>query len=120
MASEWEELESWSKEDLIIELLKERNLRRQSNRAIRSIIDLDYPEDRRLPVYEDDGTDGEVTTDEWARRIIAHVWRNTDDPDYFDVETCQKYGLDSDQFDRVGSEMAKEGLVRIPGVSDDV
>ncbi len=114
MASEWEELEKLSKEELIIELVKERTIHRQMNREIRSILNIDYPEDRVLPVYDDDGDDGEATTDEWARRVILHAYSNAKDVDYFDVDAIRMYGMDSDQFDRVFEQMASEGLVDYP------
>lgn len=110
MASEWEELEKLSKDELIIELVKERQIRRKSNRAIRMVVDLNYPEDRRLPVYDDEGVDEEKTTDAWARRIILYAWINAEDKGYFDVDACDLYGLDSDQFDRVYQEMVEQGL----------
>lgn len=110
-ASEWEELEKLSKDELIIELVKERQIRRQSYRIIRNAIDIDYPEDRRLPVYDDEGSDGESTSDEWARRIISYVWDHSEDRSRFDIEACQIYGLDSDQFDSVYSEMVSDGSI---------
>ena len=33
------------------------------------------------------------------------------DPECFDVEVVTRYGLDSEQFDRVYAEMAAEGIV---------
>lgn len=111
MASEWEELEKLTKEELIIELVKERNVHRRMCREMRSIVDIDYPEDRRLPVYEGEGSDSETTSDEWARRIILVALAQSSDPSYFDVEVVTRYGLDSEQFDKVYAEMSAEGIV---------
>ena len=111
MASEWEELEKLTKEELIIELVKERNVHRRMCREMRSIVDIDYPEDRRLPVYEGEGSDSETTSDEWARRIILVALAQSSDPSYFDVEVVTRFGLDSEQFDKVYAEMSAEGIV---------
>lgn len=111
MASEWEELEKLTKEELIIELVKERNVHRRMCREMRSIVDIDYPEDRRLPVYEGEGSDSETTSDEWARRIILVALAQSSDPSYFDVEVVTRYGLDFEQFDKVYAEMSAEGIV---------
>lgn len=104
MASEWEELEKLTKDELIIELIKERNIHRRINRAVRLVVDFDYPEDRRLPVYDDEGSELQTTTDEWARKVIAYATKKTNDPEYTDVEICMLYGLDSDQYDRIIAE----------------
>ena len=53
-ASEWEELEKLSKDELIIELVKERTAHRLLDCGIRGLIEVDYPADHRLPVFADD------------------------------------------------------------------
>ena len=78
MASEWEELEKLTKEELIIELVKERTARRRVNRRLRMLIDVDYPVDGEAPVAWDDGDDGypqvgSGTSEAWMRRIALYA-----------------------------------------------
>ena len=55
MASEWEELEKLSKDELIIELMRERWAHRNINQRLRMIIDYDYPDSNEIPcVVEED------------------------------------------------------------------
>lgn len=71
----------------------------------------DWRQDRRLPVYEGEGSDEETTSDEWARKIILYALAQSRDLECFDVEVVTRYGLDSEQFDRVYTEMTAESIV---------
>lgn len=76
MASEWEELEKLSKDELIIELMRERWVHRNINQRLRMIIDYDYPDSNEIPcvVEEDDySSPGYETTDTWAKKIVLYA-----------------------------------------------
>ena len=112
MASEWEELEKLTKEELIIELVRERNLRRETNRAIRWVVDLDYPEDRRLPVYADDeDVSLRATTDEWAFRIAKRAYESAADREDFSYHDLETYGLNTDQAEEAYRRLRIEGII---------
>lgn len=113
MASEWEELEKLTKEELIIELVRERSIRREINHTLRSIVDLDYPVDGEPPlIYEsaDCIREGAPTTDEWARRIALYAKEHHKDIE-FAYTDISKYGLDMDQADRIFDSLAEEGIL---------
>ena len=112
MASEWEELEKLTKEELIIELVRERNLRREANRAIRWVVDLDYPEDRRLPVYaNDEDVSLRATTDEWAYRIAKRAYESAADREDFSYHDLETYGLNTDQAEEAYRRLRVEGII---------
>lgn len=84
--SEWEELEALTKDELIIELVKERTARRLINRSLRWMIDLDHPIDGE-PSFE--GPIGAKPPREWVLKIIGHAGP---DVDAADMENL--YGVD--------------------------
>jgi hypothetical protein len=86
--TEWEELESWTKEELIIELVKERSIQRLINWEMRMMIDTRHPIDGEP---RPDKRIGDVPPAEWAKKIIEYGKRK--DGDDFNPEN---YGLESD------------------------
>ena len=94
MASEWEELEKLTKEELIIELVRERTAHRELDRALRGLIEVDYPADRKLPVFDDDGQPDDVC-DEWVVAIADYA-ADRDGTDGFTPYTLESYGLSED------------------------
>lgn len=89
MVSEWERLESLSKEDIIIEFVK-------------------------TMIEPDDPVNYERTTDEWARRIALHAFAAYDRDDGFAYEDICDYGLNEDQAERVFDELVSEGKFDYP------
>ena len=119
MVSEWEELEKLSKDELIIELMKERYAHRDINSRLRMIIDYDHKAAKELPCEVDDGCSeapGYRTTEAWARKIIEYARSKSDDPE-FDYTCVFDYGLNWDQASDIFDKMAEEGL--IDWASDD-
>ncbi len=113
MVSEWEELEKMSKEDLIIELVKERTAHRELCRGLRMIIEHDHPADDENYYIEGDGKDdwpGHRTTDEWARRIVLYAKSRSDDPE-FGYTDVMDYGLLGDQAYDMFEELVDEGIL---------
>lgn len=113
MASEWEELEKLTKEELIIELVKERTAHRELCRNMRMLIESDYPADDERYFIEgesDDEWPGHRTTDEWARRIILYAKAHSDDPEFGYTDAID-YGLLDDQAVEVFGRLAEEGLL---------
>lgn len=103
MASEWEELEKLSKDELIIELVKERYAHRNINKALRMLIDYDYPVEGEIPceVDADDWScPGYPTTDEWAERIVDYARKHRKGQS-FDASDTSEYGLSWDQADEI-------------------
>lgn len=98
-ASEWEELEKLSKDELIIELVKERYVRRQIDRSIRIVLDVDFPADHPIPVFtEYMPDDGRYTApDDWAYRIASYAYEHCTDKSDFTPYSAMDYGLDEDQ-----------------------
>ncbi len=92
IASEWEELEKLSKEELIIELVKAR-------RAMRNMCSL-------LHEISEDGAShflydkGEKPTDEWLERIAVYATSKLDDGDRLDGSDLERYGVDTKTADR--------------------
>lgn len=92
IASEWEELESWSKEDLIIELVKSR-------RAMRNIC-------RLLGEISEDGAShymydsGDTPSEEWLSKIVTYARMNLEPGEELDGSDLERYGVDSKTADR--------------------
>lgn len=113
MTSEWEELEKLTKEELIIELVKERTAHRDFMNSFQRLM-FEYPIDR-VPPYvveteEDDALyEGQRTTDEWARRIALHARRRCDDSEFWYGDMFD-YGINHDQACEVFDELAEEGV----------
>ena len=93
MASEWEELEKLSKEELIIELVRERTAHRELDRALRGLIEVDYPADRKLPIFNDECVDS--IDDQWISSI-ANYAADRDGVDGFTPYSLESYGLSED------------------------
>ncbi|WP_400225392.1 hypothetical protein [Methanomethylophilus alvi] len=92
MASEWEELEKLSKDELIIELVKSR-------RAMRNMC-------RLLDEISKDGAShylydrGENPSEEWLSKIVSYAESKLDDGDHLDGSDLERYGVDSETADR--------------------
>ena len=86
MASEWEELERLSKDELIIELVKAR-------RAMRNICLV-------LKELSEDGAShfmydtGEKPSDAWFEKIVSYAESKLDDDDGLDGSDLERYGVD--------------------------
>ena len=110
MESEWEKLEKLSKDELIIELVKERTARRNVDRALRSITDVEYPVDRRFSVYgEDYDSNYEIASDDWAYRIACYAFKHSNGD--FSPYDLEDYGLDSDQSLEAYRKLRVNGIV---------
>ena len=116
MASEWEELEKLSKDELIIELVHWKTLysmlRSEQDEGCR------YP-DLEVPcVIDDEGfwEPGQVTTDEWAEKISLYVASHTGNDDFCPSD-ISRYGLTASQAFEVCDKLLAEGrLILPPGV----
>lgn len=86
MISEWEELESWSKEDLIIELVKER-------RTVRNICSIlkDVAENRGEPFLYDEGSKPSKI---WLERIATRAKAGLEPGEELCDGHLQDYGVD--------------------------
>ncbi len=115
MASEWEEREKLSKDELIIELMRERWAHRNINQRLRMIIDYDYPDSNEIPcvVEEDDySSPGYETTDTWAKKIVLHAKSRCTGE--FGPEDAFDYGLNWDQAEQAFEELVTEGKLDWP------
>ena len=65
------ELKKLSKEELIIELVRERTAHRELDRALRGLIEVDFPADRKLPIFYDESTD--FIDDQWISSIADYA-----------------------------------------------
>ena len=113
MVSEWEELESWSKEDLIIELVRMRNL----YGMLREDMD---PDDPTMPYMEpkhtgdgDERQSGEQTTDEWAERIALYGAQHPKDGAFYYCDLMD-YGLTDDQSYDICKKLLDEDRLKLP------
>ncbi len=112
MINEWKELESLSKDDLIIELMKERTAHRELNRALRSLIELDYPSDKVLPVYsDDDDSDYGCTSDDWIPKIAEYAFLHSIDKESFSYSDLRSYGLSDDMADAAYRYLRQKGFI---------
>ncbi|WP_400227002.1 hypothetical protein [Methanomethylophilus alvi] len=112
MASEWEELEKLSKDELIIELVHWKNMY--------GIIRASEDEGCPWPYAEPKGRHaggwiepGEVTTHEWALKIAKYaISRFTGD--VFDPCDLMDYGLDEEQCCEICRELNERGELNLP------
>lgn len=112
MASEWEELEKLTKDELIIELVKERVSHRELERSIRGLIDYDYPADKRLSVFVDDDEPGYgSTTEDWAYRIACYAYEHAEDKDDFGPYDLGHYGLNDDLSENIYMKLRSDGVI---------
>lgn len=92
MASEWEELEKLSKDELIIELVKSR-------RAMRNMCSL-------LSEISEDGAShylydqGEKPPEKWLSKIVSYAESKLDDGDQLNGADLELYGIDGETADR--------------------
>ncbi len=113
MASEWEDLMEMSKEDLVIELVRMRNL----YGMLREDMD---PNNPLMPYMErkhmgegENYVEGETTTDEWAERIALYGAMRPKDGVFYSCDLMD-YGLTEDQADEVCDRLYAEGRLRMP------
>lgn len=100
MASEWEDLEKLSKDELIIELVRARTLLR-----------LDTENDPDNPDYVDNPANGERTTEDWARKIVMYAYDHHEIPDDFDYPDVYDYGLHGAQAEEIFEKLVAEGRI---------
>ncbi len=118
MTSEWEELEKLSKEELIIEIVKERTAHRELDRSVRGLMEIDHPVDRRLPVFVDEDDESlSRTTDEWAYRVARYAYEHWEHSYRFIDLDLREYGLYGDQAEDAYRRLCADGI--IPGDGDD-
>ena len=112
MASEWEELEKLSKEELIIELVRARTCYRGLRGECRKKNVHPWPEDLRYGARTDT-EDGERTTHEWAERIALHGAMHPLDSAFYWCD-LENYGLDRHQAYEVCLELMRSGRLKVP------
>ena len=103
MKSEWEELESWSREDLIIELVKAR----RDMRNIRGVLaDLSQTGASSF-MYDEGSRPSEV----WLRRIAQRAVDALGEDEVLCAADLEMYGVDEDSADRFIEDLrSKEGV----------
>lgn len=112
MVSEWEELEKLSKDDLIIELVRWKNLY--------GILREDQPADCVYPYMEpmhmgegDAFVDGQITSDAWAEKIALYAIGRPKDGKFYSCDLMD-YGLTNDQSFAVCEKLFREGRLKLP------
>jgi len=105
--SEWEKLEKLTKDELIIELVKERRQRLELLLEIRSIADNQW-----FPVSG--CRDGQKPPDGWARKIALYAAKTTPADDQLHDCDLQRYGMTEESSESVFAELCKEGLLDWP------
>ena len=113
MASEWEELEKLSKDELIIELVHWKTLysmlRSEQDEGCR------YP-DLEVPcVIDDEGfwEPGQVTSDEWAEKIAAYAAAHATGEDFYPSDLIY-FGLTDIQAFKICDKLCSEGRLVLP------
>ena len=103
MASEWEELEKLSKEELIIELVKAR----RDMRNIRSVLG-ELSETGASSFMYDEGS---KPSKDWLDRIVEYVDSKLNSDETLCAADLEMYGIDEETADRyVDAQCSKEGL----------
>lgn len=103
MASEWEELEKLSKEELIIELVKAR----RDMRNIRSVLG-ELSETGASSFMYDEGS---KPSKDWLDRIVEYVDSRLNSDETLCAADLEMYGIDEETADRyVDAQCSKEGL----------
>ena len=112
MVSSWEELETKSKDDLIIELMYWRTLY--------SILyaenpDENWPDEDRRGYIDEYGsfTPGEWTTHEWAKKIAKYGIARVKTEDFCSCDLMD-YGVCGDQCEEICSELIESGEFDLP------
>lgn len=113
MVSEWEELESWSKDDLIIELVRMRNLYGMLRENMVPDNPLTPYMERKHSGEGDTYVEGEPTTDEWAEKIALYGAMHPKDGMFYSCDLMD-YGLTEDQADEVCGRLSAEGRLKLP------
>jgi hypothetical protein len=111
MASEWEELEKLSKEELIIELVHWRNMygilrTEQDDTCV-------WPE--AAPMERQVGDlirPGQVTTEKWAEAIVRYAASHAKGE--FDPVFLMDYGMDEDQGVETAERLHREDRLPLP------
>ena len=112
MASEWEELERLSKEELIIELVRMRHLYGTLREDMPDTCPLPFESSKRSEV-NGESVEGEPTTDEWAERIALYGAMHPKDG-VFSYCDLMDYGLTDDQAYSVCKKLLDEGRLKLP------
>ena len=113
MASEWEELEKLSKDELIIELVHWKTLYSILRGMQDESCHLPKLERKDAAVEEGDFNPGEYTTDEWAEKIALYGVKHLDDNSFASCDLMD-YGLTDDQSYDVCKRLLKEGKLILP------
>ncbi len=112
MASEWEELEKLSKEELIIELVHWKNmygiLRAEAGDSC--VWPYAEPKGRHIGGWIEPG---EPTTHEWALKIAKHAISNFKGG-VFDACDLMDYGLDEEQCREICRELNAKDELNLP------
>ena len=110
--SEWEQLESMSKEDLIIELVKARTALREIDYSLRLVTEIDHPvKERRIPIaVDDDYESGERTSEEWYKRIASYAAAHNTKP-WLYPSSLQSYGLTFSQSIKAYDYLVEQGII---------
>lgn len=112
MASEWEELEKLTKDELIIELVHYRNMYGMLREKLPE--DGDPPYLRRKHTGEGESYEpGEPTTEEWAVKIALYCAKHPKDGAFYPCDLLD-YGLDSEQGYDICSRLRAEGRLNLP------
>lgn len=113
MASEWEELEKLTKEELIIELVRMRHLYGMLREDMHPDNPLIPYMERKHSVVDGEDVEGEPTTDEWAERIALYGAMRPKDGMFYSCDLMD-YGLTEDQADKACDRLYAEGRLRMP------
>ena len=109
MISEWEQLESLSKEELIMELVRMRNLYGILREDIGEST-LPYMVRKRSG---NGAVDGEPTTPDWAERIALYAAMHPKDGAFYPCDLMD-YGMTGDQSYEVCEKLYAEGRLKVP------
>ena len=113
MASEWEELEKLSKDELIIELVHWKNL--YGIIRVEQDSECPWPYIEPLSGLSDDGwlKAGQITTDSWAAKIAKYASSHVVGDEFNPVDLMD-YDLDENQAIRICGELRKKKELVLP------
>ncbi len=88
------------------------------DRILRSVVEVEYPVDRRFSVYGDDyDSNYEVTSKDWAYRIALRAFeRSNGDFSPYDLE---EYGLNAEQSRNAYRMLRRNGVVTATSYDPD-